>query len=215
MRFEKGIAKKYRRSVEDAFRSILENGNDLQKSIAGKIVRSKMLVRVKPVSEINASGITGLIDPDSTNQRIANEILSLRDALGEVYIAIAEETIDTGGQRGCEGTFVHEGRHAYDFAQTIASFSDTETNPLSIFDPTLFELEWEAHRISGEYMLCINKDEYLHEGLHLMILGREAETGPCFVDNEGIARRLRESYGLERGTNEGPHASELLGLRLK
>ena len=91
MRFEKGIDKKYRRSVEDAFRSILEHGTDIQKSIAKHIVRSRMLVRVKPVSEINASGITGLIDPDATNNRIASEILSLRDALGEVYIAIAEE----------------------------------------------------------------------------------------------------------------------------
>jgi hypothetical protein len=176
---------------------------------------SDMQIRVRPVSEINASGVTGLIAPGKTNARIADERLNLREALGEIYIAIAEETIDNGGQRGCEGTFVHEGRHAYDFARMIESLSRAGTNPLSLFDPTLFELEWAAHRTSAEYMLCINEDDYLQEGLQLMILGRENENGNCFIDEDGIARRLRESYGLERGRNEGPLVSELLGLRLR
>ena len=215
MKFDKGIAKKYRKSVEDAFDTIVEKGNDLQREIATHIVESTMLVRVKPVSEINASGITGLIDPGETNARIAREILSLREALGEVYIAIAEETIDTGGQRGCEGTFVHEGRHAYDFAQTIASFSDAGVNPLSLFDPSLYELEWEAHKISGEYMICIDKGEYLDEGLQLMILGRKQPTEPCYVNDDGINKRLCDSYGLTPDGNPGPLASQLLGLKMR
>jgi hypothetical protein len=102
-----------------------------------------MLIRVGPVSKINASGVTGLIDAGDTNDRIEDERLSLREAFDEIYIAIAEETIDTGGQRGCEGTFIHEGRHAFDFARTIESFSDADVNPLSLFDPTLYDLEWE------------------------------------------------------------------------
>jgi hypothetical protein len=106
MKFDEGINEKYRQSVEDAFDAIIEHGNDLHKHIAKHILASDMLVRVQPVSEINASGITGLIDPDTTNERIADERLGLREAFGEVYIAIAKETIDTGGQRGCEGTFV-------------------------------------------------------------------------------------------------------------
>ena len=174
-----------------------------------------MLVRVKPVSEVKASGVTGLIDPSETNAKIGDEILSLHEALGEVYIAIAEETIDTGGQRGCEGTFVHEGRHAYDFARTIESFSDAAVNPLSIFDPTLYELEWEAHKIAGDYMLCVNKGEYLEEGLGLMILGRKDALSPCYVNDDGINQRLRESYGLSPDKNPGPLASQILGLRLK
>jgi hypothetical protein len=215
MKFEKGIAKKYRKSVEAAFDTILDKGNDLQKEIATHILKSKMLVRVKPVSEINASGITGLIDPAETNAKIADEILSLREALGEIYIAVAEETIDTGGQRGCEGTFVHEGRHAYDFARTIESFSNVDVNPLSLFDPTLYELELEAHKISGDYMLCVNKGEYLEEGLGLMILSRNDDVSPCFVSNDGIHKRLSESYGLTPDANPGPFASQLLGLRQK
>lgn len=214
MRFDHGIGKKYRLSVDHAFDAILERGNDLQKKIASEILKSKMLIRVKPVSEINASGITGLIDPAETNEKISEGRLGLREALGEVYIAIAEETIDTGGQRGCEGTFVHEGRHAYDFARTISSFSDAAVNPLSIFDPTLYELELEAHKISGDYMLCINKPDYLDEGLGLLILHRNDENGPCFLSDEGIHERLRNNYGLDPVNNPGPLASELLGIRL-
>lgn len=215
MKFDKNVAKKYRKSVEDAFDTILEHGTDLQKHIANHIVKSKMLVRVGPVSEIKASGVTGLIDPAATNEKIAEERIGLREAFGEVYIAIAEETIDTGGQRGCEGTFVHEGRHAYDFARTIESFSNADVNPLSLFDPTLYELELEAHKISGDYMLCINRPEYIDEGLGLMILGRNDEISPCFVSDDGIHKRLCDSYGLTPEGNQGPRASELLGLRLK
>lgn len=212
MKFEKGIAKKYRQSIEQAFDSMLEHGNDSHREVAEMILDSKMHIRVGPVSKINASGVTGLIDAGDTNDRIEDERISVREALDEIYIAIAEETIDTGGQRGCEGTFVHEGRHAYDFARTIASFSDADVNPLSLFDPTLYELEWEAHRTSGEYMLCVARDEYLEEGVQLLILGREAERG-CFLNEDGIMSRLRDSYGLTLDVNPGPRASELLGLR--
>ena len=214
MRFDKGIDNKYRKSVEDAFEVIISKGNDLQKEIAGQILESELLVRVQPVSKVKASGVTGLIDAGGTNDRIADERLSVREALGEIYIAIAEETIDTGGQRGCEGTFVHEGRHAYDFAQAISSFSDADVNPLSVFDPTLYELELEAHRISGDYMLCIALDEYIEEGIGLMILGRDVDRG-CFLNENGINQRLSESYNLEPISNPGPRASELLGLRMK
>jgi hypothetical protein len=212
MRFEHGIDNKYRQSIEQAFAVMLEKGNESHREVAGLMLDSKMLIRVGPVSKINASGVTGLVDNGDTNDRIEDERLSVREAFDEIYIAIAEETIDTGGQRGCEGTFVHEGRHAYDFARTIASFSDSDVNPLSLFDPTLFELEWEAHKTSGEYMLRVARDEYLEEGLQLLILGREAEGG-CFLSEDGIGCRLRENYGLTPDVNPGPRASEMLGLR--
>jgi len=213
VKFERSIGKKYRRSVEDAIDSILEHGGDEHRRIIGAIVESKMLLRVKPVREINASGVTGLIDPRSTSGKIEDGYIGVEEALGEVYIAIAEETIDTGGQRGCEGTLVHEGRHAYDFAQMISSFSDADVNPLSIFDPTLYELEWEAHKTSGDYMLRIAKDEYITEGLELLILGR-GNDGGCFVNDEGIQCRLRDNYGLAIDGDQGRRASELLGLRI-
>jgi len=214
MKFDKGIAKKYRKSIEDAFDAILEKGNDSHRETAMLILNSKMLIRVKPVREVNASGVTGLIDRGDTNDLIEDEWISHREAFDEIYISIAEETIDTGGQRGCEGTFVHEGRHAYDFAKTIESFSSADVNPLSIFDPTLYELEWEAHKTAGEYMLCVARDEYIEEGIELLILGREAERG-CFLNEEGIRCRLRDNYSLTLDANPGPRASELLGLRQK
>ncbi len=211
MKFDKGIKKKYRKSVEDAFAVILEKGTAGQKRVMSAIADSKMLVRVLPVSIINASGNTSIIDVSETNDKISSERLSLREALGEVCITIAEETIDTGFQRGCEGTFVHEGQHAYDFALAIESLSNADINPLSLFNPTLYELEWAAHKTSGEYLLQISKDEYLQEGLDLMILDRN-EKGH-FVSDDGIKRRLKESYGLEENGNQGPLASDLVGLR--
>ena len=211
MKFDRGIEKKYRQSVEDAFAAILEKGNDFHRQMMNEIIGSKMLVRVQPVNEINASGITGVINSLQTHYKLATERLSLREAFGELYIAIAEETIDTGGQRGCEGTFVHEGRHAYDFAQTIESLSNADVNPLGIFDPTLYEMEWEAHKTAGDYMLCVDKPEYVDEGLQLMILCTTSD-GPCAVNDDGIRRRLNESYGLDINSNPGSRASEMMGL---
>lgn len=211
MKFERGTAKKYRKSVEDAFAVIADCGNGFHRHMVHEIVESKMLIRCQPVAEINASGITGVIDSARTNEKIAAGPMSLREALGEVYIAIANETMNT--QRGCEGTFVHEGRHAYDFAQTIASLSNAAVNPLSIFDPSLYEMEWEAHKAAGDYMLCVDKQEYLDEGLQLMILC-STETGQCEVSDDGIRRRLNESYGMQADGNVGPLASQMLGLRI-
>lgn len=213
MKFDRGIEKKYRQSVEDAFATIIENGNDFHRHMMNEILESKMLVQVLPVKKVNASGITGIINPVMTNIRMATERMSLREALGEIYIAIAEETIDTGGQRGCEGTFVHEGRHAYDFAQTIESLSNADVNPLSVFNPTLYEMEWEAHKTAGDYMVCIDKAEYIDEGLQLMILGLGTD-GSCFVNDDGIRQRLNESYGLVIDGNQGSLASEMMGLRV-
>lgn len=211
MKFEEGIDEKYRKSVEDAFATIIAKGNDFHRLMMNEIMASDMLVRVRPVDEINASGITGLINTIKTNYRLATERLSLRDALGEICISIAEETIDTGGQRGCEGTFVHEGRHAYDFAQTLESLSNADLNPIGIFDPTLYELEWEAHKTAGDYMLCIDKPEYTDEGLELMILCN-ADGGGCAVSDDGIKQRLKESYGLALDGNHGKTASQMMGI---
>lgn len=211
MKFENGIARKHRTSIENALAAIVEQGNDDHRMVTDLILNSRMLVQVKPVSEVNASGVTGVISPWRTRAKL-DEPMELMEAMGEVYICIAEETIDTGGQRGCEGTFVHEGRHAYDFAQVIVSLSEADINPLSVYDPPLYELERLAHRTSGEYMLCVNRGEYINEGLDLGILGREA-TGECFVSDDGINLRLKNNYGLTPDGNHGKLASEIVGLR--
>jgi hypothetical protein len=211
MRFDDGIGRKYKQSIKAAFKTIAESGTDEHRRQVSEIEKSDMLIRCGPVSQVNASGRTGLINAAMTNVRMLRERFTLRDALGEIYIVIAEETIDTGRQQGCEGTFVHEGRHALDFAQVIESMSNRDMNPLDVYDPTLYELEWNAHKTAGDYMLAINKQEYLDEGLQLMILGL-GTNGECFVDDAGIQRRLSESYGLARSANEGPSATKLLGI---
>jgi hypothetical protein len=211
MKFQAGIDEKYRRSVEDALSTILAKGNDFHRMMVNELLDSDMQIRVQPVSRVRASGVTGLINPVMTNIRLTRTRLNLREALGEVYIAIAEETIDTGGQRGCEGTLVHEGRHAYDFAQTIASLSNADINPIGIFNPSLYELEWEAHKTAGDYMLCINKQEYIDEGLQLMILGLGTD-GECFVNDDGIRQRLNDSYGLSLAGTQGRLATEMMGI---
>ena len=210
MKTESHIAEKYSKSVEDALAAIMEQGNDEHRRVTQLILESNMLIQVKPVSEVKASGVTGVISPRSTRGKL-DDPMSLKNALGEIYICIAAETIDTGGQRGCEGTLVHEGRHAYDFAQMIVSLSEADINPLNIFDPTLYELELAAHRTSGEYMLCVNRDEYINEGLDLGILGRET-TGQCFVSDDGIKLRLQTNYNVTPDGNQGRLASEIVGL---
>jgi hypothetical protein len=211
MKFDKGIARRYRRSVEEAFQTILDKGDDHHRVVMNEIIASEMLVQVKPVADTNASGRTGLASFFRTNAKMATERLTLREALGEIYIVIAEETIDTGGQRGCEGTFVHEGQHAYDFAQTLESLSNSDMNPLDVFNPTLYELEWAAHHTAGRYMLCVNQPEYIQEGLDLMILGQGAD-GSYFVSDDGIRTRLRDGYGLTLDGNQGHLASRMLGI---
>lgn len=212
MKFDNSIDKKYRKSVEDAFAAIMADGDGEHRRTADLILNSKMLVRVLPVSKVYASGITGLIDAGDTNDRIEHERIGLAEAFDEIFITIAEETIDTGGRRGCEGTFVHEGRHALNFAQTIESFSNADMNPLSVFDPSLYELEWEAHVASGKYMLSVSRDEYLQEGIDLLILTGDAVRGYA-LNEEGIRNRLRDNYGLTPDANPGPPASKLLGLK--
>jgi hypothetical protein len=211
MRFDNGIAKKYRKSIDDAFASILAKGDEQHKRVIQAITDSEMLVEVGPVEQRNASGQTFLANPVRTNARLLTSRLSLEDAFREVCIFIAEETIDTGGQRGCEGTFVHEGQHAYDFADAISSYSNRDVNPIGVSNPSLYELEWAAHQTAGRYMLLINKQEYLDEGMDLMILGRK-DDGTYFVNDAGIRKRLNDSYGLQPDGNTGPTAFQIMGI---
>ncbi len=212
MQFNDQITDELKAAIDDALDAIFEKGDDHHRRVVNAIRRSNMLFNACPVSVVNASGITGIIDSDATNEKIADERLGVEEALGEVFITFATETL--GSRRGTEGTLVHEMQHAYDFALTIASFSNADVNPLSIFDPTLYELELAAHRTSGEWMLRVGSDEYVNEGVDLMILGRTNE-GPCFLDDDGIHRRLCDSYGLTPNGNQGPRASEMLGVRIK
>lgn len=211
MKFQKGVARKYRKIIKDAFRVIEEIGTEQQRRVMKAIGESEMLICVGPVSEVRASGITGVTDPSRANDRIADERLSVVEALGEVFITFAAETIDGAGARGTEGTLVHEAQHAYDFGSVIASFSNTDVNPLMVFNPTLYELELAAHITSGEFLIRRNIDEYLEEGLDLGLI--ETNGDGFIVSESGITNRLRNNYGLEADGNQGPLASDMGGLK--
>ena len=60
-------------------------------------------------------------------------------------------------------------------------------------------------------MLRVNKQEYLDEGMGLMILGRK-DDGTYFVDDDGIRKRLNDSYGLQENGNTGPTAFQMMGI---
>ncbi len=215
MKFERSVARNYKKVIDAAFGVIVEKGTAQQKRVMTAILDSDMPICVGPLSEVRASGITGVTDPSRANERIASDRLGIVESLGEVFITFAAETIDGAGARGTEGTLVHEAQHAYDFGKVIESFSNTDINPLTVFNPTLYELELAAHITSAEYMLQISKVEYLEEGLDLGLIGRSSDNGQYFVSDEGIKRRLKESYGLEENGNQGSLASEMCGLKQK
>ncbi len=211
MDFNNQVTIELKTAIDEAFDAIVEKGNANHRRIVKAIRGSNMLINASPVSVVNASGITGVINSDATSEKVADGRMSMQEALGEVFITFATETL--GGKRGTEGTLVHEMQHAYDFARTIVSYSDAAVNPLSIFDPTLYELELAAHRTSGEWMLLVGEDDYVNEGVDLMILCREND-GQCSLSEDGIHRRLCDSYNLTPDGNQGPRASEMLGLKL-
>jgi hypothetical protein len=84
-------------------------------------------------------------------------------------------------------------------------------NPIGVLNPSLYELEWAAHQTAGRYMLRIGKQEYLDEGMDLMILGRSPD-GTYFVSDDGIRKRLNDSYGMQENGNTGPTAFQLMGI---
>jgi hypothetical protein len=51
MKFGKGIGKKYRESIEDAFKKIYDKDTDFHRRLIENSVDSKMLVRTFPVSK--------------------------------------------------------------------------------------------------------------------------------------------------------------------
>lgn len=213
MKFDKSVNSNHRKALEQALDTVHEKGNDSHRLIARTLIDSDILIRMLPLSEMPGSGMAGVIDPAATNRRIRKERLSVKEAMAEVYICFADWTLDTCGQRCCQGTFVHEGQHAYDFAQAISSFSQADLNPIGLFNPTLYQLEWEAHVNAADYMLLIGQEDFLWEGRELMMLGEI--NGKHYLNEKGIKKRLNNSYGLQENGNQGPTASELLALKIR
>jgi hypothetical protein len=213
MIFHDAVSTEYRAAVHTAVDTIIERGNETHRRTVKSLARGDVEIRVVPLKKINVSGVTGLISRWRANRRINDEPMSFTESLGEVHITFSDWTFDVGGQRGVEGTLVHEGLHACDFAEIISSFSRAETDPLDIFDLSLYELERRAAVASAEYLSRIGKEDYVNEGMQLGLVGIDSDGRP-FVDIEGIESRMQNGYRVN-ASDQGVMISRLLGIRPK
>lgn len=211
MIFDDSVQTKYRDALNEAVYTILEKGNKQHRHTARCVIESDLNIRFVPLAKIGCSGVTGVVSSRRTNRRIANEEMDLETALGEIYITFADWTFDVAGQRGCQGTLVHEGLHAVDFAHIISSFSKAGSEPENVFDLSLYELERRAAITSAEYLVLIGKPDFIDDGLKLNLVSLDS-SGTPFVDMTGIETRMQNGYGLN-AENQGAIMSKMLGLK--
>lgn len=211
MIFADDVKTEYRDAIEEAVETILEKGNKQQKNVARTAKETDILIRFVPLAEINCSGVTGLIDNRKTNRRIKRETIEIEEAMSEIYIAFSDWAYDVAGQRGCQGTMVHEGLHAFDFARMISQYSKLEKGAENIYDLTLYELEKRGAQISADYLVRIGRPDFIDDGLKLNLVCMNAEGKPC-VDNAGIELRMQNGYGLNE-SNQGAKISDILGVK--
>jgi hypothetical protein len=211
MKFADNVQTKYRDAIEEAVETILECGNKQQRNVARTAKETDLLIRFVPLAEINCSGVTGVIDNRKTNRRIRRETIEVEEAMGEVHITFSDWCWDVAGQRGCQGTLVHEGLHAFDFARMISEFSKIEPEEENIYDLTLYQLERRAAQISADYLVRIGKPDFIDDGLKLNLVCLDDEGKPC-VDREGIELRMQNGYGLDE-SNQGAKISDILGIK--
>jgi hypothetical protein len=141
MRFDKSVPDADRARIAEALRDIKTYGTARHAKVAGSIEDSEISITLGAAEDVGGSGSTLLPNAFAVNWAISRGEISVFDAWRFVRLSIARETIDTGGQRGIEGTFVHEGKHAADFARMIADFSRGENR----FDPNAFQREAAAN----------------------------------------------------------------------
>ncbi|MGB7068586.1 MAG: hypothetical protein WBD22_03770 [Pyrinomonadaceae bacterium] len=210
MIFDDRVEAKYRDAIEEAAAQVLEKGNKQHKNTARLMIESDVVIRFVPLATIGCSGITGLVDRRSTNRRIVAGELSVVEALSDVHITFADWTFDVAGQRGCQGTLVHEGLHAFDFARIVSSYSKGDD---PVVDLSLYQLEHRAAITSAEYLVLIGEPDYIDDGLKLDLVGIDVAGRP-FADLVGIGRRMQNGYGLNE-TNQGIMMSRMLGIKKK
>ncbi|MBA2379716.1 MAG: hypothetical protein H0V76_09095 [Blastocatellia bacterium] len=211
MRYHSSISPKYAAMLDAAVEVILERGNEGHRKTVNALVKGETEIRVVRLDKIGCSGVTGLVNRPRTNRRIRAGHMGFIESLGEVHITFADWTFETAGSRGVEGTLVHEGLHAFDFAHIISSFSRAETDPLEIFDLSLYELERRAAVASGEYLSLIGAPDYVHEGQQLGLVMVDDDGTPR-VDIGGIEARMQNGYGVNH-LDQGVMISQLLRLR--
>lgn len=191
MNFDESVPAQDRQRIKRALQDITAHGTTLHRTIVGFVHDSEITIHLGRAENVGGSGSVLIHKIIGVNWAISRGTLSVREASKFIRLNIARETIDTGGQRGIEGTFVHEGKHALDFALMIATFSSGDEN--IFFDPTAFQREYSAHLTSAFY-LKRRGGEYAEEGVGLGILFQNGES--VSVNPNGIRARLENNYGL-------------------
>lgn len=187
-----------RQRIKQALDDIKKYGDNFQGDIANFIEDTGIIIYLGLAENVGGSGSVQLNDQKAARRAVQEGDLSFENAAKYVRLNIARETIDTGGQRGIEGTFVHEGKHAMDFAMMLSTFSKGVEK--KIFNPTAYQREYSAHLTAALY-LKRRGGEYTDEGISLGLLYDDGEN--VSVNRKGIRSRLKNNYGL---TEETPGA---------
>ncbi len=198
MKFHKNVPEIDRKRIERALEDIKTYGDRFQRETAKFIEETDVEIFLDIAENVGGSGSVQLNNQKAARKAVNSGELSIYEAAKYVRLNIARETIDTGGQRGIEGTFVHEGKHARDFALMLSSFSIGSAK--EIFNPTAYQRELSAHITSALY-LKRRGGEYTEEGVSLGLLFER--DGKVRVNSKGIRARLRKNYGLTEETPGG------------
>ncbi|MCB1025819.1 MAG: hypothetical protein KDB79_15600, partial [Acidobacteria bacterium] len=149
MRFHENVPELDRRRINQALEDIETYGDRFHFDTVKFIRDTDLVIYLDIASKVGGSGSVQLDDPAGARKAVKAGGLEVFDAARYVRLNIARETIDTGGQRGIEGTFVHEGKHARDFALMLSTFSKGIEE--KIFNPTAFQREYSAHLTAALY----------------------------------------------------------------
>lgn len=191
MRFDESVDRADRDRIGRALDDIEEHGDRFHRRLSRFVRTSELSIYVGPAKSVGGSGSVRLDSQWGARRAVAGGDLRMFDAARYVRLSIARETIDTGGQRGIEGTLVHEGKHAVDFSLMLASFSSGKAE--KYFNPTAYQREYSAH-LTSAFFLRLRGGEYAEEGIGLGLLA--VRKGELTVNVEGIRRRLERNYGL-------------------
>ena len=195
MIFHENVPNIDRERIELALSDIKKFGDRFQLETAKFLKDTKVVIYLDVAAEVGGSGSVQLDDAKAARRAVGNGKLSVNDSASFIRLNIARETIDTGGQQGIEGTFVHEGKHARDFALMLSTFSKGIEEKL--FNPTAFQREYSAH-LTAAFYLMRRGGNYTDEGISLGLLFEY--DGQIKVNKKGIRARLRDNYGLTEKT---------------
>ncbi len=187
-----------RQRIKQALDDIKKYGDKFQNDIANFIEDTGLIIHLDIANNVGGSGSVGLNDSKAARDAVQNGELDFEEAAKFVRLNIARETIDTGGQQGIEGTFVHEGKHAMDVAKMLQTFSRGIEE--KIFNPTAFQREYSAH-LTAAFYLMRRGGSYAKEGISLGLIYED--DGRLSVNRKGIRSRLKNNYGLTPNTPGG------------